>query len=140
MTLINPDANCNALKSMLDAVVATNDSLTQQQITDTQTTLSFGKFESAINNYWYGDKTGKLNQDIASINSAVNNGDSNSVTAASSQFSTDSALAQSLGSNADSLVQSSNSMVSTDSTNIQTLSQLSSMMNTFGFVANLLSK
>lgn len=134
MPLTSPDANCNTFLDMMLAVINSNQSLTQQQVCDTQTTLGLGQFESQVNNYWYQKC---LPNDITAITKHENQQDISQYT---SQFSADSAAAQSYGSNADSLVQTANSQVSTDSTNIQTLTQLASMLNTLGFVANMLAK
>jgi hypothetical protein len=124
----------NVYQLMLEAMMSANQSMTQQQITDTQTTLGLANLEKQVNDNWYGP-SGVL---ITTANNLPDSGDSDPK--ASAQFQTYAAEAQSYSSRADSLVQQSNSMVGTDSTNIQTLSQLTSMLNTVGFIANLLAK
>jgi hypothetical protein len=129
----NPDiANCNVFYMLMMAISDSSKSVSRQQMADTQTTINFGKMENAINEEWYNPIWGTLTRDISKIN--PNDGGMGQA-----QFNEDQARAQQAASQADSLVQMSNSQSSTDSTNIQNINQLGSTMNIMSYIANLLA-
>ena len=128
----NPDiANCNVFYMLMMAISNSSKSVANQQMADTQTTINFGKMENAINEYWYGP-SGQLANDISKISSSDGG-------VGQAHFNEDQAKAQQAASQADSIVQMSNSQSSTDSTNIQNINQLGSTMNIMGYIANLLA-
>jgi hypothetical protein len=128
----NPDiANCNVFYMLMMAISNSSKSVANQQMADAQTTINFGKMENAINEHWYGPGK-QLDTDINAIKPNDNG-------VGQARFNEDQAKAQQAASQADSIVQMSNSQSSTDSTNIQNINQLGSTMNIMGYIANLLA-
>jgi len=149
MPIKSPDASINVGLLAMEACADSAKSMSAQQIADAKTSVNFGKLEDAINDFWYGSaQTGTLDPNglnniafcLQCIAAAAKNGDNNAVTEWQMAYQKASTLAQQATSKADSIMQMSNSQTNTDSSNIQQVMQLSTMMNFIGYVTNLLAK
>lgn len=152
----SPDISCNVFALMMEAINGASSGIQKQQIADTETTRNYGELEMSISNLWYSDQAtswtnsdgtvgGNLQYFTKEINSIVNGGmssqdKSNAIAAANAAYQTAVQRAQQATGQADSLVQMSNSQVSTDASNVQSVNQLASMLNIMGYIANLLAK
>ena len=150
MGIHNPDAGMSVAYLTMMAIAAASQSMSSQQEADAKTTINLGKFEDAINEFWYGstkytDGTGptgvnNIQQCLYEMGQYDKNPQGGDFIEWQTAYSRASATAQTVTGRADSLMQMSNSQTNTDATNIQQVMQLSTMMNFMGYVNNLLAK
>jgi hypothetical protein len=149
----SPDTNTNVYLAVMEAVVNSSSSISNMQKVDSETTINAGKMENAINQFWYNPIAAASDNSqnplwaniqycITALANAAAAGGNNQGPIATwqSQFQKASALAQSATSNADSVMQMSNSQASADATNIQQINQLGTTLNIMGFIAQLIAK
>jgi len=145
----SPDTNTNVYLAVMEAVVNSSSSISNMQKVDSETTINAGKMENAINQFWYNPiaaaSDNSQNPSWANIQYCITalanaGGNQGAIATWQSQFQKASALAQSATSNADSVMQMSNSQASADATNIQQINQLGTTLNIMGFIAQLIAK
>ena len=156
MGIHNPDASSSVAYLTMMAIAAASQSMSSQQEADAKTTINLGKFEDAINEFWYGsnayaDNSGidgkpnpsgvnNIQECLEEMQYYSGNPQGGDFIEWQTAYSRASATAQTVTGRADSLMQMSNSQTNTDATNIQQVMQLSTMMNFMGYVTNLLAK
>ena len=150
MGIHNADANISVAYLTMMAIAASSQSMSNEQQADAKTTINLGKFEDAINEFWYGstmytDGTGpsgvnNIQQCLYEMGQHANDSNTNVFNEWQQAYARAAATAQTNTGRADSLMQMSNSQTNTDATNIQQVMQLSTMMNFMSYVTNLLAK
>ena len=155
MGIHNPDAGMSVAYLTMMAIAAASQSMSSQQEADAKTTINLGKFEDAINQFWYGSTpyadsgdiyngnpggVNNIQQCLNEMQKYSQNPQGGDFIEWQTAYSRASATTQTVTGRADSLMQMSNSQTNTDATNIQQVMQLSTMMNFMGYVTNLLAK
>ena len=146
----NPDIQgANVFAAMMAAISNSSQSIMNQQAQDAESTKQYGLMEIAISDMWYnssdinwadGTPNGGGNLQYWIDQMASHTGDSNAFSTYQALYQAAGARAQQATQSADSLVNMSNSQVSTDASNVQSVNQLASMLNIMGYIANLLAK
>ena len=119
----------NFMYALMKAIMHDQSTMSQQQLTDAQSTMNATKFETAIYNYWKG----KLTQDAWYVQWNANNGNSKTrsarVQAAQAKYSNANADAQMYESQQDAMVQSTQGQTQSDATNLQMKAQIQQAAN-----------
>ncbi len=120
----NSAGNTSYMWAMMKAVSEDQDSMSQQQITDAQTTQLAAGIEANIYNYW----NGVLNTDATAVAKADPK-TTGAVAKAQQTYTVDSAKAQSFETQQDGLVTSAQGQTSADATNLQMKAQMVQGLN-----------
>ena len=119
----------NFMFDLIKAIMHDQSTMSQQQLTDAQSTLNATKFETAIYNYWKG----VLAAAAKNVQHQATSGDKDTrsarVQAAQAAYSNDNADAQMYESQQDAMVQSTQGQTQTDATNLQMKAQMQQSAN-----------
>lgn len=119
----------NFMFDLMKAIMHDQSTMSQQQLTDAQSTMNATKFETAIYNHW---KT-VLAEAAANVQTQADSGSSKTrasrVQAAQAAYSNDNADAQMYESQQDAMVQSTQGQTQSDATNLQMKAQMQQSAN-----------
>jgi hypothetical protein len=132
-----PGGNVSPIFALGMALGEMQNAVSAQQMADANETNANVTLENQITGYQYGPEgpmaqaQNSMNQAVTAFNSTTNTTqqqqDQNQITMAQTQYQSAQSGAQNAQSNAQALVQESQQQVSTDSTNMQQLTQLTSV-------------
>jgi len=119
----------NFMYDLMKAVMHDQSTMSQQQLTDAQSTMNATKFETAIYNYWKG----RLAYYAGQVQSAATSGNSKTrsarTQAAQAAYSNANADAQMNESQGNAIIQTTQGQTQSDATNLQMKAQIQQSAN-----------